>query len=91
MTNIWLSSSLPLARVWDFHPELALFQSGVDGLSSDRLGRLALTREGLARRDRMVLEGASNANVPLAITLGGGYSEPLLSKLADRANWASWK
>jgi acetoin utilization deacetylase AcuC-like enzyme len=66
-----------LAQVWAFAPELILYQSGVDGLKSDRLGRLALTPEGLRMRDQLVIEGAKQRSIPIAITLGGGYSEPI--------------
>jgi acetoin utilization deacetylase AcuC-like enzyme len=66
-----------LASVWEFRPQLILYQSGVDGLKSDRLGRLALTAEGLRRRDELVMEGARRRGIPLAITLGGGYSDPV--------------
>ena len=74
-----------LPRVWDFRPDLILFQSGVDGLGTDRLGRLALTPNGLATRDRTVVGGAQQARVPLAITLGGGYSEPIEHTVAAHA------
>jgi acetoin utilization deacetylase AcuC-like enzyme len=67
-----LQDALP--RVWEFYPEIVFYQSGVDGLKSDRLGRLTLTPAGLRERDRMVL---SEVSVPLVITLGGGYSEPI--------------
>lgn len=60
-----------------FAPELVFYQSGVDGLSSDRLGRLALTAEGLAQRDRMVFEEVRRAGIPVVTVLGGGYSEPI--------------
>ncbi len=66
-----------LASVWEFGPQLILYQSGVDGLKSDRLGRLALTAEGLRRRDELVMDGAKRFGIPLAITLGGGYSDPV--------------
>src|SRR5207253_1679371 len=66
-----------LRRVWDFGPQLVLFQSGVDGLATDRLGRLALTREGLARRDALVIGETCKAGVQLVVTLGGGYSDPI--------------
>src|SRR5438067_2282082 len=50
--DMYLSALQPaLDRVWDFAPQLLFFQSGVDGLAGDRLGRLSLTHEGLARRD----------------------------------------
>ena len=49
----------------------------MDALQTDRLGRLALTREGLAERDAMVISQTHRAGVPLVITLGGGYSDPI--------------
>jgi acetoin utilization deacetylase AcuC-like enzyme len=67
-----LESVLP--RVGEFDPQIVFYQSGVDGLRSDRLGHLALTHGGLRERDRMVI---SEVSVPLVITLGGGYSEPI--------------
>jgi acetoin utilization deacetylase AcuC-like enzyme len=70
-----LEEALP--RVFDFAPEIVFYQSGVDTLASDRLGRLALTPEGLARRDDIVLDGAKSRGIPVVITLGGGYSEPI--------------
>ena len=66
-----------LEQVWDFEPRLMLYQAGVDGLESDRLGRLALTMEGLRRRDLLVIAEAHRRAVPLVITIGGGYSEPI--------------
>ncbi len=66
-----------LARAMAFGPEVVFFQSGVDGLAADRLGRLALTHEGLRCRDRMVFEACLRAGAPCVVTLGGGYSEPI--------------
>jgi len=66
-----------LEQIWRFAPELILYQSGVDGLKSDRLGRLALTAAGLRRRDELVIAGAYQCGIPIAITLGGGYSDPI--------------
>lgn len=74
-----------LDRVWAFHPDLVVFQSGVDGLATDSLGRLALTPSGLARRDRLVIAGARSRNIPVALTLGGGYSKPLEPTVAAHA------
>ena len=59
----------------DFAPDLILYQAGVDPHGHDRLGRLALTDEGLAARDRLVMAAAVRRRVPLASTLGGGYGE----------------
>src|SRR3954453_7577440 len=66
-----------LGRIWKFDPQIVFFQSGVDGLATDRLGRLALTRAGLAKRDEIVIGQACKAGLPLVITLGGGYSDPI--------------
>lgn len=70
-----LSRALP--EVWRFGPELVFFQSGVDALASDQLGRLRLTHAGLAARDRMVIGSTVERGIPLVITLGGGYSRPI--------------
>lgn len=70
-----LQATLP--RVFAFGPEILFYQAGVDPLDSDRLGRLNLTMDGLRRRDEMVFEAAVCANIPIVVTLGGGYSEPI--------------
>ncbi|MCC6860652.1 MAG: histone deacetylase [Bryobacterales bacterium] len=66
-----------LSRVKEFAPEVVFYQSGVDGLATDRLGRLALTPAGLRERDRRVFQICRAGSIPLVITLGGGYSEPI--------------
>lgn len=60
----------------DFEPDLVLYQAGVDPHRDDRLGRLALSDDGLNRRDLFVLEAARSRNVPIASALGGGYGDP---------------
>ena len=55
-------------------PELAIFLAGADPFHGDRLGRLALTKEGLAERDRLVLQTCVQHAVPLAIVMSGGYA-----------------
>lgn len=57
--------------------QLTLYVAGVDPYLRDRMGRLALTAAGLRARDRMVLEIFREQRVPVAITLGGGYTEPV--------------
>ena len=54
-------------------PDLILYQAGVDPFEGDRLGRLALTAEGLVARDRFIATLARNRRIPLASALGGGY------------------
>jgi acetoin utilization deacetylase AcuC-like enzyme len=76
--DAYLEALRPVLRhARDFRPEIVFFQAGVDTLGTDRLGRLALTRDGLARRDALVFEMASDLQVPLVQTLGGGYSDPI--------------
>ncbi|HWQ56395.1 MAG TPA: histone deacetylase [Bryobacteraceae bacterium] len=66
-----------LPRIFDFGPRIVFYQSGVDALEGDRLGRLAMTHHGLLARDRMVFEACRAAAVPVVITLGGGYGDPI--------------
>ena len=56
-------------------PDIVFYNAGVDPHREDRLGRLALTDVGLARRDRTVIETVRRAGVPLATVLGGGYGD----------------
>ena len=59
-------------------PDLVIYQAGVDPHVDDRLGRLALSDDGLAARDAFVAAACIARGIPLASTLGGGYG-------ADRA------
>jgi acetoin utilization deacetylase AcuC-like enzyme len=61
-----------------FRPSLILYQGGVDPFGGDKLGRLALTQEGLDARDRFVGGLARERGIPLAGTLGGGYGADAL-------------
>ncbi len=56
-------------------PELAIYLAGADPFEGDRLGRLSVTKAGLAERDRLVLETCRERNIPVAVTMAGGYSE----------------
>jgi acetoin utilization deacetylase AcuC-like enzyme len=58
-----------------FEPELVLYVAGADPYGEDQLGGLALTREGLEERDRLVLWTALNHRIPAAVMLAGGYAE----------------
>ena len=60
-----------------FAPDLVLYQAGVDAHGEDRLGRLALTDQGLDRRDAFVIGQVRKRGIPVASALGGGYgSDP---------------
>jgi acetoin utilization deacetylase AcuC-like enzyme len=56
-------------------PDIILYQAGVDVLAGDRLGTLALSKDACRERDRMVFEASFREAVPIAVTMGGGYSE----------------
>ena len=75
-----------LPRVSEFRPEVLLYQSGVDALEGDRLGRLALTPAGLLERDRTVFAFAKREGLPVLVTLGGGYANPISRTAEAHAN-----
>lgn len=75
-----------LPRVRAFRPGLVLYNSGVDALSCDRLGRLAMTHAGLIARDRAVFTTFKAAGIPLALGIGGGYGEPIEATIEAYAN-----
>ncbi|HEV2608845.1 MAG TPA: histone deacetylase [Noviherbaspirillum sp.] len=58
-----------------FSPQLIIYLAGADPHEGDRLGRLKLTKDGLAARDRMVLDAARVGNIPVAIAMAGGYGK----------------
>ena len=70
-----LEAALP--RVAAFVPRVVFYQSGVDGLAEDALGRLNLTVAGLKQRDELVFDTIRRLGVPVVVTLGGGYANPI--------------
>ena len=58
-------------------PDLCFYLGGADPYAGDRLGRLALTKEGLAVRDVLVRTALVRAGVPVCVTLAGGYATPI--------------
>jgi acetoin utilization deacetylase AcuC-like enzyme len=76
-----------LPRVIDEHrPELIFYQAGVDILTTDRLGRLSISREGCRKRDKYVMELCKKNKIPLVVTMGGGYSPQLSHIIEAHAN-----
>jgi acetoin utilization deacetylase AcuC-like enzyme len=68
--------SLALAQVLsEPKPDLAIYLAGADPYIGDRLGRLALSKGGLATRDRRVLQTLRDSGVPVAIAMAGGYAD----------------
>jgi acetoin utilization deacetylase AcuC-like enzyme len=55
-------------------PDIVFYLAGVDVAAGDRYGRLALTEQGIRRRDRSVIEAVRRLDVPLVIVLAGGYA-----------------
>ena len=58
----------------NFAPQILFYVAGADPYREDQLGGLALTMDGLARRDALVFDYARRNKVPVAITLAGGYA-----------------
>lgn len=58
-----------------FRPQMMFYLAGADPYAGDRLGRLALSKAGLAERDRMVLRLARDTGLPVAVTMAGGYAD----------------
>src|SRR6202795_226934 len=63
-------------------PDITFYLAGVDVAAGDRYGKLALTEEGIGRRDRCVIEAVRGRDVPLTIVLAGGYA-PSRARTAD--------
>lgn len=70
----------------DVKPDFIFYQSGVDVLKTDKLGRLGLTLEGCKKRDRMVISAAKKSNIPLVASMGGGYSKDIRTIIEAHAN-----
>lgn len=67
-----LSRLLP-AALGRGRPDICFYLAGADPYEHDRLGRLALTMDGLEARDRMVRDAMNAASVPTCVLLAGGY------------------
>jgi len=80
-----LKNTLP-DLITELNPELIFFQSGVDVLESDKLGRLALTIEGCKQRDRIVFEETKKRGIPIVFNMGGGYSKKITVIIEAHAN-----
>ena len=75
--------------------DLAIYLAGADPFLDDRLGRLALTKDGLAERDRRVFRLCFDAGVPVAVAMAGGYARRIedtvdihFATVATAARWA---
>lgn len=75
-----------LPAIEAFRPDLLLYLSGSDPLATDTLGRLALSMDGLAERDRLVFQLCHRRNIPVSIAIGGGYANPITDSVRGYAN-----
>lgn len=82
-------------KLLDFHvkrlidhvqPDFIFYQSGVDVLETDRLGRLSLSRQGCLDRDKLVLELCFNNQIPVVVVMGGGYSPDIRDVVEAHCN-----
>jgi acetoin utilization deacetylase AcuC-like enzyme len=76
-----------LLRLFDtVEPDFVFFNSGVDVLATDKLGKLKLTPEGCRQRDLLVFELCKRNKVPISVSMGGGYSPRVATIVEAHAN-----
>ncbi|MBX3635227.1 MAG: histone deacetylase [Rubrivivax sp.] len=92
-----------LDEAWARHggqpPGLAFYLAGADPHVDDRLGRLAISAEGLAERDRRVLAWLRERGVPVALSMAGGYGRDIATTVAIQRrtlaealdSWRAWQ
>jgi acetoin utilization deacetylase AcuC-like enzyme len=69
-----------------FEPGFVLYQSGVDVLEGDKMGRLKMSIDGCIQRDRLIFEYCRKRNIPVTVTMGGGYSPKIRTIVEAHAN-----
>ncbi|MEN9415903.1 MAG: hypothetical protein RLZ62_2207, partial [Bacteroidota bacterium] len=69
-----------------FQPDFVFYQSGVDILETDKLGRLAVTRAGCRTRDEIVFRFCRRNRLPVVASMGGGYSPRIADIVEAHAN-----
>jgi acetoin utilization deacetylase AcuC-like enzyme len=81
----WLDNALS-SGLRQFEPELICYIAGADPYKEDQLGGLSLTIEGLKRRDELVFRVARARNIPVMVTLAGGYARKLDDTITIHSN-----
>eukprot|EP00808_Paulinella_micropora_P027058 g81649.t1 len=76
-----IADQLRLSSATDTPPTLVFYQAGVDPLKEDRLGRLALSRQDLQRRNECVFAWCLRHGLRCVVTMGGGYSRPIAASV----------
>jgi len=67
------------------NPDFAIYLAGADPHKNDRLGRLSLTKDGLAQRDHLIISKLFSEQIPMAITLAGGYGKNIMDTVSIHA------
>lgn len=70
----------------EVQPDFIFYQAGVDILASDKLGRLHISRAGCRERDHIVLSFCKTNRIPVAVSMGGGYSPRIADIVEAHAN-----
>lgn len=65
-----------------FEPDFVFYLSGVDILDTDKIGKLAVSKNACKQRDRMVFERCKSRKIPVQVSMGGGYS-PQIKDIVD--------
>ena len=81
----WLDNALS-SGLRQFEPELICYIAGADPYREDQLGGLALTLEGLKRRDELVFRVARARNIPVMVTYAGGYARKVEDTVTIHCN-----
>jgi len=82
-----LMDALP-SVIANARPDLVIYLAGADPHENDRLGRLSLTFDGLARRDSLVLEQCREVGLPVVVTIAGGYGKSIDETVQVHVNTA---
>ncbi len=80
-----LKNTLP-RLIDEVQPDFIFYLSGVDILATDKLGRLSMTIQGSKERDSFVFQTCKKNKIPVAVSMGGGYSERLADIIEAHAN-----
>jgi acetoin utilization deacetylase AcuC-like enzyme len=81
----WLDNALS-SGLRQFEPDLICFIAGADPYREDQLGGLALTLDGLKRRDELVFRVARARNIPVMVTYAGGYARKVEDTVTIHCN-----
>lgn len=81
----WLDNALS-SGLRQFDPELLCYVAGADPYREDQLGGLALTIEGLKRRDELVFRVARARDIPVMVTFAGGYAQKIEDTVTIHCN-----